>query len=232
MKDLPFIILIVLAFTLGCGRLTERFTKSADNTTVVNTSSSEQTTSTTDTTPPSGDPREDVVQASKRFLKLPKFRANMQGHGTSDLRIKMDYVAPNKFHIYFLDKDGQVKTESIMIGSDRYMNFNGRWLKIPGATDENAIPKLRDLFNEEGLKTLKEVKYEGDEAIADQPAHIYSYRSNQTNSNAPYPFTSRIWVGGFDGLPHKMEVTYEGGQLKSMTVIYDFKTDILIEPPV
>jgi len=233
MRNLTFVIFIFLAFTLGCGRLSERFTgPGTTNTSTGNSSSSGQSTSTVDKAPPSGDPREDVVQASKRFLELPKFRANMQGRGTTDLRIKMDYVAPNKFHIYFLDNNGQVKTESVMIGGDMYMNFNGRWQKIPGAQGENAVPNLRNLFNEEGLKTLKEVKYEGDDTLDGQPAHVYSYRNNQTNSNMPYPFTSKIWVAASDALPHKIEVTYEGGELKTMTIVYDYTADVVIEPPV
>ena len=232
MKVLPLIAFIFFALALGCSRFTERFTGGGSNTATSGTSSNTQPSSTSDTAPPSGDPRSDVVEASKRFLRIPKFRANMHGRGTTDMRIKMDYVAPNKFHIYFLDTDGQTKTETVMIGGDMYMNFNGRWQKIPGAAKNDAVPNLRDLFNEEGLKSLKDVKYEGEDNVDGQPAHLYSYRNSQTNSKTPYPFTSKIWVAKADGLPHKIEVTYEGGELKTMTIVYDFTSDITIDPPV
>jgi len=48
----------------------------------------------------------------------------------------------------------------------------------------------------------------------------------------PYPFTSKIWIGASDGVPKKLEVNYEGGDLKTMTVIYDTSSHITIEPPV
>ena len=48
----------------------------------------------------------------------------------------------------------------------------------------------------------------------------------------PFTFNSKIWVGSADGLPHKIEVTYDHGELKNMTINYDFEKSVDIQPPV
>jgi outer membrane lipoprotein-sorting protein len=88
------------------------------------------------------------------------------------------------------------------------------------------------MFDDEGLKRLQDVKYVGDETLNGRPAHVYSYHSTQTDSTVPYPFTSKIWVGTADGLPQKIEVTYDGGDLKTMIITYDYDKSIDIKPPV
>src|SRR5262249_21987550 len=112
------------------------------------------------------------------------------------------------------------------------MKMGGRWQKFPGMVGEKQMINLRNMFNEEGLKTLQDVKYDGDDTVDDQAAHVYSYRNSQVNANMPYPFTSKIWVGANDGLPKKIDVTYEGGDLKTMTIIYDYSSNISVDPPV
>ena len=224
MKNVP-IISIILVFVLGCGlpgRLANLTSKPGTG------------PSGGDASAPSGDPREDVIRTSKKFLDVQKFSAKMDGRGKNELHMKLDYVAPDKFHMFFYDNNGQVKTESVMIGKDMYMKMGSRWQKFPGQIGNKQIINLRDMFNEEGLKNLKEVKYEGDDAVDGKPAHVYIYESDKTatNSMAPYPYTSKIWVGTDDGLPKKIEVTYEGGDLKTMTILYDYSTNISVEPPV
>src|SRR5215468_7886439 len=217
MKNLP-VIALVLFFVLGCG-LTGRLANLTSNT---GGGPSSGPLSGRDAAPPSSNPRDDVVTMSKRFLDVQKFSAKMDGRGTNELHMKLDYVAPDRFHMFFFDNNGQVKTESVMIGKDMYMKMGSRWQKLPNTLGDKQIINLRDMFNEEYLKTLQDVKYDGDDTVDGQSTHVYSYRNSQTNSNMPYPFTSKIWVGTSDGLPKKIEVTYEGGDLKTMAVTYDY----------
>jgi hypothetical protein len=230
MKNFFQIIFLLLLFAFGCG-LPGRLANLTSNS---GTAPSGGPSSGGDAAPPSGNPRNDVVTMSKKFLDVPKFSAKMDGRGTNELHMKLDYVAPDRFHMFFFDNNGQVKTESVMIGKDMYMRMGSRWQKFPGMVGDNKIINLRDMFNEEGLKNLKDVKYEGDDSVDGKPAHVYSYESDKTatNSMAPYPYTSKIWVGANDGLPKKIEVTYEGGDLKTMNIVYDYSSSISVEPPV
>ena len=107
------------------------------------------------------------------------------------------------------------------------MNSNGKWTKMPGTN--TSIPTLRDSFTEEGLKTLTDVKFEGEETLDGKPAMLYSYKNVTPVGN--YPFTSKIWIGQDTGVPMKVYVEYTNGMLKNMTVNYDTETKVSIEPP-
>lgn len=229
MRNLTVVILLLLFAGLGCG-LRERLGNLSGNSTTGNSGSPSTAGSQTDAAPVSGDPRADVVQASKRFLDLPKFSAQMEGRGKTNMSMKLDYLAPDRYHMTNLGSSQQAMAEFIVIGPDMYMKFGGRWQKMPGAAG-NAVPKLREMFNEEGLKTLQDVKYVGDEDVNGERAHLYTYRSTVTNANVPYPFSSKIWVGSDDGLPQRIEVTYDQGDLKTMTILYDYEKSISIEAP-
>ena len=109
------------------------------------------------------------------------------------------------------------------------MKTNGKWSKMPG--DNNAsIPNLRDSFTEEGLKTLSDVKFDGNETVDGKPALVYSYKNVTPKGN--YPFSSKIWIGADTGLPMKIEVNYDNGVLKQMTVNYDTESKVTIESPI
>jgi hypothetical protein len=107
------------------------------------------------------------------------------------------------------------------------MNANGKWTKMP--TSKTAIPTLRDSFTEEGLKTLTDVKFEGEDSVDGKPAMVYSYKNSTPVGN--HPFTSKIWVGEDTGLPIQIFVEYSNGALKHMKVNYDTETPVNIEPP-
>ena len=227
MKNLPSVILVLVIVTLGCG-LKERLGSLSGNGSASNSDSPSATASQTDTFPVSDDPKADVIQTSKKFLDQPHFSAQMDGRGKTNMSMKLDYAAPDRYHMTnFTGGAQQAMAEFIVIGPDMYMKFGDRWQKMPGAAG-NAIPNLRQMFNDEGLKTLEDVKYVGDENLDGKPAHIYSYRNTY---NVPYPFNSKIWVGAGDGLPQKIEVTYDQGDLKTMTIVYDYSSAVSIQAP-
>jgi outer membrane lipoprotein-sorting protein len=235
MKNVAIVAAFLAVLTLGCswfGRTstTNGNSGNASNADTPSNIATAPSSTGVDAAPPSGDPKSDFVRASKKFLDLPQFTATMDGTGKSSVSLELEFQAPDRFHMSGVDPTTHNRSEMVMIGRDIYIQSGGRWQKIPG--DSNApIPNLREFFDQEGLKTLKDAKYDGDETLDGVPMHLYSYQSNQVNANMPYPFTSKIWVGAADGLPHKIEVTYQQGDLKTMTITYDFEKPVDIKPP-
>ena len=102
------------------------------------------------------DPRTDVVEASKKFIALPSFKANMEGVGQTEIKSQVEYLAPDRFHVTYLAGTG-VGMELIYIGKDGYMKAGDKWTKMPSTGQ--SLPNLRVSFTEEGLKTMTDVKY-------------------------------------------------------------------------
>ena len=210
---LPLIILIVTV--LGCSKIRELAGGSAGG--------SGGGTATAGT-----DPKEDITQAAKKFIALPAFSAKMEGMGQTEIKSQVDYVAPDRYHVTYLGGTG-AGMEMIIIGSQSYMKpGGGSWNKVPG--DAKSIPTLRDSFTEEGLKTLTDVKFDGEETTDGKAAMVYSYKNVTPVGNNP--FTSKIWIDKSSGLPMKIYVEYPNGVLKNMTVKYDTESPITIEPPI
>lgn len=174
------------------------------------------------------DPKADVIAASKKFIDLKSFSAKTEGMGQTEIKSQIDYVAPDRYHVSYLAGTG-AGMEMIMIGGQSYMKpAGGSWSKMPG--DAKAIPNLRDSFTDEGLKTLSDVKFEGDETLEGKPAMVYSYKNVTPVGN--YPFTSKSWISKTTGLPMKIYVEYFNGMLKNMTVTYDTESPVTIEAPI
>ena len=174
------------------------------------------------------DPKADVVEASKKFIALPSFKANMEGVGQTEIKSQVEYLAPDRFHITYLGGTG-AGMELIYIGKDGYLKTADKWSKMP-STGQN-IPNLRDSFTEEGLKTLTDVKYEGDDTVNGKSASVYSYK-NVTPVGAS-PFTAKIWVSNDTGVPMKIHAEYPNNPaLKYMDVNYDTEAKVTIEPPI
>jgi hypothetical protein len=220
MKKLALILLVLGFFAVGCkfGSLKDLVSGGASG----NSSSSKGSSSTG-----GSDPKADIVAASKKFIDLPAFSAKMEGQGQSEIRSQVDYVAPDRYHVTYLGGTG-AGMEMIMMGNQTYMKVAGKWTKMPG--NAKAIPTLRDSFTEEGLKTLSDVKFEGDDTVDGKPALLYSYKNVTPVGN--YPFSSKIWIGKDTGLPMKIYVEYSNGMLKNMTVNYDTESPVTIEAPI
>jgi hypothetical protein len=212
MKKLAPIFLILAAFTLGCELLDSLKGPGSGGGSGVTAS---------------GDPREDVIAASRKFLALPFFSARMDGVGQTEIKSQVDYAAPDRYHVKYLGGTG-AGMELIYVGSDSYMKTGGKWSKMPG--DAKAIPNLRDSFTEEGLRTLTDVAFEKEESLDGKPALVYSYKN--VTPVGDHPFTSKIWIGKDSGVPMKIFVEYSNGALKHMTVNYDTVTPVSIEAPI
>lgn len=226
-QDLFIPLLVLIAVTLGCSTIRDMATKgtqpagSNSNTGTSNSSGSKGSTTA------SADPKQDIINASTKFIELPFFSAKMEGTGGSDLHMQIDYAAPDKYRILYLAGTA-AGMETIIIGKQMYMKAGGKWIKTSGNGD--TIPNLRDSFTEEGLKTMKDLKFDGEDNVAGKAALIYSYKN--VTPKGDFPFTSKIWIGKETGLPMKIEVNYENGTLKQMNVAYDTETPVTIEPPI
>jgi len=209
---------ILIFFALGCAKITQ----------LMPASKSGGTGSGSGGTKASSDPRQDVIDASTKFIALPYFSAKMTSSGQNEIKTQVDYVAPDRYHIAYLGGTGG-GMEMILIGNDMYMKAGGKWAKSPGA-NANSIPSLRDSFTEEGLKSLNDVQSAGTETIDGKEANVYTYKN--VTPKGQYPFESRIWISQDSGLPMKIVVDYPSGVLKQMTVVYDTDTPVKIEPPV
>ncbi len=215
MKKILLPLFILLFAVLGCSKIRELAGGSAGG--------SGGGTATAGT-----DPKEDITQAAKKFIALPAFSAKMEGMGQTEIKSQIDYVAPDRYHVTYLGGTG-AGMEMIIIGSQSYMKpGGGSWNKVPG--DAKSIPTLRDSFTEEGLKTLTDVKFDGEETTDGKAAMVYSYKNVTPVGNNP--FTSKIWIDKSSGLPMKIYVEYPNGVLKNMTVKYDTESPITIEPPI
>ena len=233
MKNLPIVILLLVAFSLGCSGLMNRFTKSSSNSNSSNSTptGSGSTSSGSEAAPPSGDPKADVIAASKKLIDLPQFAAKMQGQGKTNIQMELEYQAPDHFHMTSVGGASEARNEMVVIGKDFYMSYNGKWMKMPNSAGM-SMPNIKQYFDEQGLKMLKEVDYVGEDTIDGKPMHVYRYHSDQVNANTPMSYSSKIWVGSGDGLPHRIELTYDQGELKSMTVNYDFDKPVDIKAPI
>ena len=221
MKNLGIVVLVLAISVIACklpGAVKDLTSGGASG----ETNSSSRGSSTG-----GSDPKADVVEASRKFLALPYFTAHMEGVGQTEIKSQVAYSAPDRFHVKYTGGTG-AGMEMISIGKDMYMNVNGKWSKMPSSG--TSMPNLRDSFTEEGLKTLTDVKFEGEDTIDGEPALAYSYKNTTPVGN--YPFTSKIWVGKDDGVPRKLYVEYTNGTLKNMTITYDTETPVTIESPM
>jgi hypothetical protein len=168
------------------------------------------------------DPLADLKAASKRFNEVKAFQATMDGSGKNEMHMQVSFAAPDRYHLK------NAGMESIIIGKNTYMRINGTWKKFPLDLG-SAIPSMRDAFTEEGLKTISDVQYVGDENVNGKDSLVYRYKGSGLKGGSAY--TSRLWIARDDGLPQKIEVEYDGGPLKQMSTNYEYK-DVPIDAPV
>jgi hypothetical protein len=170
---------------------------------------------------PSGDPVADIRNASDRFIQSKAFQAKMNTEGSTPMKLELQFVAPDRYRI----KTGNMET--VIIGKETYLNVNGRWMRSP-VDMGSSIPNMRDAFTEEGLKGISGVEYTGDESLNGRESMIFKYNGKAVKGGSEY--VSRLWVARDDGLPQRVEVTYNGGPLKTAVINYEYN-DIAIEKP-
>lgn len=222
MKRLFLPLTLLCIAVLGCSKIKELAGGSKDSNPGTSGGSSKSSSTS------GADPKADVVDASKKFLAIPSYIAHMQGSGTQgDLKYQLEYSQPDKFHMTYQGGPGS-GMEMIAIGSNMYTKMGGKWVKSPG--DAKAIASSRDAFTDEGLKTLSDVSFDGNDTVDGRSAQVYKYKNVTTVGG--YGYGCKMWVSSDKGLPMKLVCDYDNGVLKQMTVTYDLDSPVTIEPPV
>lgn len=171
----------------------------------------------------SGDPKQDLIEISKRFTNVKAFQAKMVGTGERPFSMDAGFVAPDRYRI----RTGGM--ESIIIGKDTYTKVGGSWRKFPMALNQ-SIPTMRDMFTEEGLKSMTGASFDGNDTLDGKDALLYSYKGAGVKGVSSYE--SKLWISKSDGLPLKVEVNYDTGQLKQATITYTYDENATIEAPI
>ncbi|MEO8649053.1 MAG: hypothetical protein ABI539_07810 [Acidobacteriota bacterium] len=214
--------LIVLAAVICACKWPAFTTRSDEPTNVANASNSSVAEApSSGAFAPSGDPVADVRNASNRFIQSKSFQAKMSTEGSTPMKLELQFVAPDRYRI----KTGTMET--VIIGKETYLNVNGRWMRSP-VDMGSSIPSMRDAFTEEGLKGISSVEYTGDETVNGKESMVYKYNGKAVKGGSDY--ISRLWVARDDGLPQRVQVTYNGGPLKTAVINYEYN-DIAIEKP-
>lgn len=216
------VLVVLLASVLAC-KLPASLSSNSSSTTNGSTANGSTSASKGDGFTPTGDGMADLKTVSKRFTEADAFQATMDSTGDKPLKMEVEYVRPDRYHVK------NESMESIIIGRDTYMKLNGAWRKFPTPLDQ-TISSLRDMFTEEGLKTLADVKQESDDTVDGEDAIVYSYTGKVPQTSNTY--NSKLFIGKDDGLPLKIEVEYSGGPLKKMTTVYRYSPDVKIEAPI
>ena len=233
-RTLTLVLILLAGVGLGCSAINKLRSGIEDkpaNTTDSNSNSGSTAPNSEPGAAAAGvDPKAEIIAASKKFVELKSFTATMSTVGETSMNMTLEYQAPDRYHMKSDPVHG-VQIETIMIGPDTYASFGGKWTKMPGSA-ASQIPAMRQMFTEDGVKRLSDVKYEGADTVNGKAANKYSYEDPGKPESSVAPFTSTIWVNKATGLPIKIEVGYKSGKLKSATITYDTDTPVKIEKPI
>ncbi len=225
---LPALLLVFAV--LGCSTIKELVAENGpvENSNASNTAVVRETEAPTGAFAPSGDPKADIEKMADRFLSINSFRAKMTTEGKMSMDADLDFIAPDRFRLKTVLPAGG-STKMILIGKQTYMKLGDNWQKMP-VDIGSKVPNMRETFTRDGMKWFKEIKFEGEEMVDGKPAYLYSYTGEAPGGGNPY--SSKIWIGKADGQPIKITAVYSAGDLKTMAIVYDYDTEITIEPPV
>jgi outer membrane lipoprotein-sorting protein len=206
MKKLTVVLILIAGVASGCNKESERSARTA--------------------TP---DPKASVIEASRKFFALKALSANIDGVGQTSIKQHIEYAAPDRYRVDYVDGTGAAM-EMIIIGDQSYLKSGDSWTKTP--TGQSSIPTLRAAFSDEALKTVSDVKFEGEQTVDGKPAFVYSYKMVTPIGNLPVAL--KMWVAKNSGLPMRTYVENSSGVgvVKNMTVTYDTESPVTIESPI
>lgn len=219
-----FIVLILIS--VGCSSETQNAN------TAVNTAVNAPANTVTETLPevdvnapfvPSANPKDDLLNSTKRLQAHESWSATNVNDAMPEVKTVFEFSAPDRYHIK------NDLTEIIAIGSDSYVKEDGEWKKVP--EDIGAqIEEMKNTFNAEGMKAIKEVKKTGTEKIGGKDATIYEY-SVAPDANSVKRST-KVWIANDSGFPLKIVVEVENaGEKQKVTTTYDYSKPVKIEAP-
>lgn len=209
---------VLAAATIACSWLNDQGSSNSSTANTANQSTANSASATT-----REDPVADINAMADKFLAEKTFRAKMLGTGKKDVKTDLEFVAPDRFRI----KTGP-GLETIVIGKDMYISMEGSFMKLPG-TMPDSIPNLRETFDKEGRKWFSDVRFVGEETANGRPSYVYEYKNKGEGNRGEND--SKIWIAKDDGLPVRIESRYKTGDMKTMTIEYEYDPNIKIEVP-
>lgn len=182
---------------------------------------------------------ETVVETLKKWITVKSFRQRFTSTSAGvSSKGEMEFVAPDRVHLV-MEIAGE-PFESITIGNTEYTkDVDGIWKETTVQSEQGTSTQGRffadpryvaDLAN--NVSDARFIGTETDEATSLQ---VYRFKHKLPNSEAVYE--SRLWVTVTDGLPRKLETTYdfisEGVRQsgKASSIYSDYNTDIRIDAP-
>jgi hypothetical protein len=168
-------------------------------------------------------PKSDVFYSTKKQMSAPVWSVTVTSETSEELNMLMEHVAPNRYYVK------QPKGEVIVIGSDSYVNQNGKWQKVEVDLSQ-MINSQAKLVTEEALQNIKDVQKVGTEQINGTDTIVYSYKSEGEKPGEGT--TTKVWVDKANGLPMKINV--EGminGKMQKVSSVYNYVKKVSIEAP-
>ena len=133
----------------------------------------------------------------------------------------MEYISPDR---YYVKND---ENEIIIIGNDSYVKVKDTWNKIPMPMGDK-IKELKNSFTEQGMKSLKDADFVGDEILNGKNVSIYRYSSEIKDTPK---VDSKVWVDKTSGLPMQIEVEKSEDNSPVMKITYNYEKEVKIEAP-
>ncbi|HEY8560183.1 MAG TPA: hypothetical protein VIL74_07390 [Pyrinomonadaceae bacterium] len=212
------ILAVSAVFAFGCSRSEE-----VKNTATVNAPPAN--TATNAAPPPvkeevytaGANPRADLISATQKLQKVPFWSAVVTSASDLELKIEMEYAAPDRYRIK------KAEGEVIVIGGDTYSNEGGKWEKID--SDIGALIKEQISTGiAEGVQSMKDVQIAGKEKFAGKDATVYAHKIGDAQI--------KVWIATDTGLQLKNEVELSAaGEVQKQTTVYDYEKPVKIEAP-
>ncbi|HYW70548.1 MAG TPA: hypothetical protein VE961_05915 [Pyrinomonadaceae bacterium] len=203
MKKLTLVLMLIAGVASGCSKATEGSSRTATS-----------------------DPRASVIDAAHKLYALKALAGNIETVGDTSFKQHVDFVAPDRYHYSYVDATGAA-TEEIIIGDHSYHKEGDAWKTDPG---QSPPPTLRNSYSDEVMKTLSDVKFEGEQTLDGKPALVYSYKAMMLVGN--FPIVAKMWIAKNSGLPLKSDIENASGVVKHMTITFDTDSPVTIEEPI
>jgi hypothetical protein len=157
------------------------------------------------------DVQSDMQQVATAFNAQKSFHADE--HSSNGQNVSVDYIPPDRIRVTQPDKN----TGTVIIGSDFWVNNNGKWSKLPSFAAKMVTGKV-DQYRHLMPQNITDVKDLGMQTVNGKPLHAYQF----TSGGVP----ATMWVDA-NHLPAQMQTTSRG---ITMTVVYSYG-NVTIDPP-
>ena len=168
------------------------------------------------------DARQDVIDSFTKAFSRGEYTAQIatQVRG-KDYTTTMRVEWPSKFHMKNPD------TEMIILPQGTWMNAGGQWMQMPMNMSQMIASYSKDAM-EKGIQGLGEVSEVGEETVEGCASKLYRYTASGEFMGVKSKSDSEVAICQDNGYP--VRVRSRDGK-DAVTIVYDFATDVDIQPP-